>query len=57
MAQITIDDGCGVCLECMAMPAQNDANATKYVDPNIRRPISIGWKLLNNYSISYDDND
>ena len=57
MAQITIDDGCGVCLECMAMPAQDEANATKYVDPNIRRPISIGWKLLNNYSISYDDND
>lgn len=57
MAQITIDDGCGVCLECMAMPAQTDDNATKYVNSNIRRPISIGWKLLNNYSISYDDND
>ena len=55
---ISVDDGCGICLECVATPKNTDDNATVFANPNLRRPISIGWKMLNNYGnhiLHYDD--
>ena len=54
-ADIAIDDGCGICLECVAVPKNTDANAEVFANASTMRPVSIGWKLLNKCSLRYDD--